>query len=168
MDGFITFCGKYLIVFSLLITAYLFYKIDNAQRRKFIYQLVIGGLLAITIARLATHLYSNPRPFVSDGIKAVFDSSTNNGFPSDHTLLASFLGFSALIYSRKIGLVLLAIALFVAWGRVAGGVHHGVDVAASFLISGLAVWATKLALDRYWARNHKLASNAQHKQKNKN
>jgi undecaprenyl-diphosphatase len=142
MDSIITFCGKYLIALSVVITAYLFYRINKKDRNKFLLQLVIGGLLAIVLARIATHLYSNPRPFVSDGVTAVFNSSTNNGFPSDHTLLASFLGFSALIYSRKIGAILLIVAALVAWGRVAGGVHHGVDVLASFVIAGISAYVT--------------------------
>lgn len=152
MDSLITFCGKYLIFVSVLITAYAFYKLDKNHRRRFVYQLVLGGILAVVIARLTSHFYDNPRPFVSDGVKAVFESSTNNGFPSDHTLLASFLGFSVFVYFRNLGVLLLVAAALVAWGRVAGGVHHGVDVLASFLISGLSVLLVKLALDKYFQK----------------
>jgi undecaprenyl-diphosphatase len=149
MDGFITFCGKYLIAVSVLLIALLFFRIKKNQRKRFAIQLVLGGLLALVISRIVTHLYYDPRPFVSDGAKALYSSSTDNGFPSDHTLLASLLAFTALIYSRKIGAIMLALAVLVAWGRVAGGVHHAVDVLASFAISGVAVLAAKLIVDKY-------------------
>ncbi len=105
--------------------------------------------MALVFARIATQLYDNPRPFMSDGVEALLSSSGGNGFPSDHTLLASFLGFSALLYSRKIGALLLVLAILVGWGRVAGGVHHGVDVVASFLIAGIAVLITNRIVDKY-------------------
>lgn len=143
MDGFITFCGKYLIAVSVTAVGYLYYKLDDKKKRKkLVMQLLIGGILALVMARIATKLYDNPRPFVSDGSQALFHSSTNNGFPSDHALLASFLAFTAFIYSRMIGKVLLLVAVLVAWGRVAGHVHHGIDVIASFAIAGLSVYIT--------------------------
>ncbi len=102
--------------------------------------MVAGGVLSLLLAKIGHHLYSDPRPFITDHTKALFDSSRDNGFPSDHTLLASLLSFAALYYSRKIGAVLLLMAGLVAWGRVAGHVHHLTDVLGSFVITALAVY----------------------------
>ncbi len=148
MDALITFCGQYLIILPVLMTAYLLYKLDTKLKKQYLLLVIAGGLLALVLALVASHFYSNPRPFLSDGVTPKFSSATDNGFPSDHTLLAAVLAFASLVYSRKLGVLLLVVAVLVAWGRVAGGVHHGVDVIASFALAGLAVLITKNLLAR--------------------
>jgi membrane-associated phospholipid phosphatase len=61
-----------------------------------------------------------------------------NGFPSDHTLFASFLAFGAYRYSKKAGYALMAVAILIGWARVAAHVHHAVDVLGSLVITTIA------------------------------
>ena len=58
------------------------------------WQLVVGGLIALGLARLGGHFYYDTRPFVRDHVKPLFAHAPDNGFPSDHALLTSFLAFS--------------------------------------------------------------------------
>ena len=120
---------------------------DKNSRKQYLIFLVAGSILALLLAKIGSHLYDNPRPFVNGGVTPLFSTSNDNGFPSDHTLLAAFLAFAALVYSRRLGIFLLVIALLAGWTRVAAGVHHAVDVIGSFAFAGAAVLIVKMLLD---------------------
>ena len=106
------------------------------------------------LAILGSYLFNNPRPFISDEVTPLFSSGLDNGFPSDHTLLAALLSFAALVYSRRLGVALLILAFIIGWARVAGGVHHGIDVLGSFAIAGVAVLAAKSIMDKQLKKNN--------------
>jgi len=148
MDAFITFCAQYLIVVPILATGYLLYSLDTKTRKQYLILLVGGGALTMLLATAGAYLFENPRPFIGDGVTPLFSSSLDNGFPSDHTLLAVYLAFAALIYSQSLGILLLAVAVVVGWARVAGGVHHGIDVVGSVFFAGAAVLTVKVIMDR--------------------
>jgi undecaprenyl-diphosphatase len=59
----------------------------------------------------------------------------NNGFPSDHTLLVSAIAAICSFYSRRVGVILWVIALYVGISRVYVGVHHPVDIVGSAVIA---------------------------------
>jgi membrane-associated phospholipid phosphatase len=139
MDSLITFIAKDFILIPLFATAYVWLKLKGRQRREMLLMLVCAGILSIVFAKIGSHLYNNPRPYISDGTAPLFAHSGDpNGFPSDHTLLASFLGFVTLYYSRRIGAAILVVAALIGWARVAAHVHHLMDVVGSFVITGLA------------------------------
>lgn len=75
-------------------------------------------------------------------------SSMDNGFPSDHTLLASFIGFAMLTISRRRSIVLLLVALAIGLARMAAGVHHSWDILGSFIITGISYTVAKAILPR--------------------
>jgi membrane-associated phospholipid phosphatase len=139
MDSLITFIAKDFILIPLFATAYVWLNLKGKQRREMLLMLVCAGILSIVFAKIGSHLYNNPRPYISDGATPLFAHSGDpNGFPSDHTLLASFLGFVTLYYSRRIGAAILVVAALIGWARVAAHVHHLVDIVGSFVITGLA------------------------------
>lgn len=148
MDSVATFIGKYLIIVPVLAMAYLLYKTRDKQHLLII--LIGGGILSLVLAEVGRHLYWDPRPFIKDGVTPLFSASRDNGFPSDHTLLSAFLAFVALLYSKKIGGGLLLVAALIGWARVFAGVHHAVDIIASFLITGVAVITVDQLLKRYY------------------
>lgn len=142
MDSLIIFGAKYLIVVPVLVALYLAYRLDKTERMRFILLVILGGILSFALAKVATHLVTSPRPFVADGVTPLVSSAHDNGFPSDHTLLAAFLAYACLLFSRKLGIALLVIAILVAASRVLAGVHHGIDVIGSF---GVALIGTAIA-----------------------
>jgi membrane-associated phospholipid phosphatase len=148
MDGLITFIAKYFILIPIFITVYIFLKLQGKKRKEMIIMLFCAGLLSMIFAKIGAHLYNDPRPYIKDGATPLFaHSSDPNGFPSDHTLLASFLGFVVLYYSKKAGTVLLIIAALIGWARVAAHVHHLVDIIGSFIFTGVAFLIIKILLD---------------------
>src|ERR1035437_6913581 len=113
MDSLIIFVAKYLVLVPVVAVAYLIYK--TPDRRQLLIMLVCTGILSLILAKIASRLYWDPRPFLGGDVKPLFTASHDNGFPSDHTLLSAFLAFVALGYSKKLGWALLAIAALIGW-----------------------------------------------------
>jgi undecaprenyl-diphosphatase len=138
MHAIIVFCATYLIALPVAVIAYV--EIRQLQRRS--YELLVIVLLVsivgLLLAKLASSLVTDPRPFVYGNMKALVSSGMDNGFPSDHTLLSSLLAVIGWHYSKKLGLGLGVVAAVVGWGRVAAHVHHLQDILASMIIAVLA------------------------------
>jgi len=78
---------------------------------------------------------SSPRPFVVQPVKPLVPSDTDNGFPSDHTLLSMAVAGVVVAYRRKWGIALLLLAALVGTARVLAHVHHPIDVIGSAVIA---------------------------------
>ena len=137
MHGIISFVANYGLVLSVLGVLVTWLLLDStSDRKRFILQALIGGVLVILIARLGSWLFYDPRPFVAGHFAPYFSHSNNNGFPSDHTLFTSYIAFLVLYYNRKLGVTLLLVAAVIGLARVFAGVHHLIDIVGAFVITG--------------------------------
>ncbi|MFH2062756.1 MAG: phosphatase PAP2 family protein [bacterium] len=111
--------------------------------------LVAVALSAVDSAVLAMILFRE-RPFVSlDGVRLLVDPPLlAKSFPSDHATLAFALAVSVLMVNRRYGLPALAVAVLVAVGRVAVGVHFPLDVLAGALLG--TAWAAVVGVVGNW------------------
>ncbi|GHF63385.1 undecaprenyl-diphosphatase [Deinococcus metalli] len=114
-------------------------------------RLVVSGALAVLLALLTGHLIHDPRPFIVDHYTPLAHASVDNGFPSDHTLVAALLaGWVAWLARRWVPVFVLGV-LAVLLGRLAIGAHHTLDVVGSVLIAGVALGiAAALPLKGEW------------------
>lgn len=78
--------------------------------------------------------------------------SNDNGFPSDHTLLSSLLGFAILPFAPIMGIATLLVALLIGTARVLAFVHHPIDIIASFVFAGAAVLIAYYSVKLYFAK----------------
>ncbi|MDA8427449.1 MAG: phosphatase PAP2 family protein [Treponema sp.] len=150
MDSIVRFTAQYL--FLVVVAAEGAYLLAYHRRewlRLFLAAAAIGGL-ALLISRIAGALIQDPRPFVVVGFTPLIHGSTDNGFPSDHTLLLAAAAAVTLIANRRAGLVGALFALIVGLARVYAGVHHLLDIAGSFFIVALsgAIYALSVRLLR--------------------
>ena len=111
----------------------------RADKVTLAWQLILGGLIALALARVGGHLYNNPRPFVTGHLKPLFPHAPDNGFPSDHALLTSFLAFALWRWSRGLSIALVVNAVLVGGARVLAHVHHVIDILGSWGFSLVAV-----------------------------
>ena len=153
MNSVIVFVAKYFLFLSVLLVALYWLKSTTSGKIELGFRLVVGGLIALGLARVGAQLYYSTRPFVTSHVAPLFAHAPDNGFPSDHALLASFLGFALLRYSRTLGIILLANAVLIGAARVAAHVHHPFDILGSFVFSALAVVATT-----WIAKNERVAN----------
>jgi undecaprenyl-diphosphatase len=147
MDALIIFCAKYLI---FIIATVAFAGILFVQDWKR-YGLLIFGSLAISLAvgKGLGLLWYDTLPFVQNGTTPLIAHAANNGFPSDHMLLAAALASAVFLYSRTAGVVLWLSALCVGVSRVLAGVHHPIDIIAAALVAIAAVAAADWCIRRF-------------------
>lgn len=99
---------------------------------------VLTLLLSFLGAQLAAALYNDPRPFVVEHYRPLIAHAADNGFPSDHSLLAAAI-VAMVAFARwlwTVPFVLLGGIVEVA--RVGAGLHHPIDVIGSDVVVGIA------------------------------
>jgi undecaprenyl-diphosphatase len=145
-DLLVIFCAKYL-VFAVAAAGLLYIAFSPAWRQ-------LGAVTALSLAvafavgKGLGLLWYDPLPFVQQGIAPLIPHAANNGFPSDHMLLAATAASIVFVYNRRLGLLLWVLAAAVGAARVSAGVHHPVDVLAAAVI---AVGAVALS---YWLQRY--------------
>ncbi|HEV7213688.1 MAG TPA: phosphatase PAP2 family protein [Chloroflexota bacterium] len=112
-------------------------------------------------AKAISHGVSDPRPYIVQHIQPLMPLAHDNGFPSDHSLLAWAMVFSLLWLAPAAVWPFVLGALLVMLGRLGVGAHHTVDVTGSaaivFVVAGLvallrwpAGWRRPIFADRRW------------------
>jgi membrane-associated phospholipid phosphatase len=116
------------------------------QKLTFAVQAVVAVLVVAVLVKVAGALHTDPRPFVEHpNLQPLFAHPADNGFPSDHTALASGVAFVVMLHRRWIGLGLIVVSIAIGVSRVLAHVHHVEDIVAGLVIGVVA------ALDGYLA-----------------
>ena len=137
-NSLIIFCGQYLISVPVLVLVIYFILVSWAQKSRLILLSVIAMTVAYALARIASDLYNDPRPFVVGHFKPLIDHTADNGFPSDHMLLASTIAMIVFYFNKKMGIALWVVAFVIGFSRVYAGIHHTVDIVGSTVIGIIA------------------------------
>ena len=135
------FAARYLVfIEGLLAAALLVPVLFPRPRAEWIRWAVLTGVmlvLAYVFAKIGGAIYNDPRPFVTDHVRPLITHAPDNGFPSDHALLAAAL-VAAVAFARPLlALPVAVVAILVDWARVGAGLHHVADVAGSALFVAL-------------------------------
>lgn len=135
MNTLIIFCAKYLVYVAIAIAIFFLLKQSRQKQKEILIFAVILLPLSYAIAKIAGYFYFNPRPFVVGNFTPLFPHAPDNGFPSDHTLLAAVIALTTFHFSRKTGLLLFVLSLIIGFARVLAGVHHVFDIVGSIAIA---------------------------------
>ncbi len=117
-----------LVAFSLLrnFHKYLLFVIEVATAAV----LASYGLVA-----LISHFLPRTRPFiVRDDVNLLLEYKESFSFPSGHTALVFAIATVIYFYNKKIGLLLYALSLVVAFSCVVSGMHWPTDVFAGAVV----------------------------------
>lgn len=153
-DALISFGAEYLIGIVVLVFLLYFFLAHRRKRRRMLLLSLVSLPLTYIAGLIGGILYFNPRPFVVDHVTPLIAHAANNGFPSDHTLLSAALATIVLVFNRKLGLLLWALAFVVGALRVLAWVHHWVDIAGAAGIALIVVFFSFLLVrrSRWWHR----------------
>jgi undecaprenyl-diphosphatase len=105
----------------------------------------ISAVLALLVNAVLGHLWYHARPFADHPKQTVLlvHHGADNSFPSDHASVAFAVAFAVLMFHRRLGVLLVALAVGVGLDRILVGVHYPIDVGASVLVGlGAALVAT--------------------------
>jgi len=134
MDSLIIFCAKYLLVFVVLGLVVAWLRVGRSYKLQFIAAVIVAGIAALVLSRIAGKLYYDPRPFVSHHTKPLIAHAADNGFPSDHALLTMTLTAVTYFYSKKVAAGMLVLTTIVGAARVLADVHSPIDIGGAWLI----------------------------------
>jgi undecaprenyl-diphosphatase len=154
MHTLIKLVAETFILIPVALISYEFFVLKPSLRRAFLLKLAGAAVLSLLLSRIASHFIHDPRPFVAGHFTPLIPHGADNGFPSDHTLFASFMAWLLLTYSRKLGIIALTVTALMGLARMAAGVHHSWDILGSFAIT----WVSVLVVSRlyvWYAANHK-------------
>lgn len=123
----------------------LIFKIPKGQRYQAYTRIVMAGLTAYLLAKLAATVYqpSDLRPFEILGLEAGASYLNNPGFPSDHALFVTAITAAVWFETRakKTAIVLAVLVILISIGRVIALVHTPIDVIGGIVIALIgAVW----------------------------
>jgi undecaprenyl-diphosphatase len=141
VDNIIIFGAKYLVFIVVLVTVAAWFQSASKTKKQFALAVILAGIAAVILAKVAGKLYFHHRPFVLQNITPLVAHGDDNGFPSEHTLLATTLATVIYYYRAKLGIGLFALAIVVGVSRVAAHVHWGIDILSGLILGMGAGWA---------------------------
>ncbi len=144
MSTFFILVARYFFILPILVLGVYFFLQPRKEWMRLALFAIPAGVLTYLLGLLGNHLYFDPRPFVVGHFQPLIAHAPDNGFPSDHTLLASAFAAVGMFWSVWLGIVLWALAILIAVARVYVGVHHSIDVIGSMVFALLATmlwWA---------------------------
>ncbi|MGH3443911.1 MAG: phosphatase PAP2 family protein [Nocardioidaceae bacterium] len=148
MDTLIVDVAQYAIFLVAIGAVAVWVAVGRSVKVRLAVEAVVTVAVVAILVKVTSGLHTDPRPFVADpSLRPMFPHPPDNGFPSDHTALASGVAFLVTAYRRWIGAALLAIAVAIGLARVAAHVHHLQDIGAGLLI-GLVAAAVALLVWR--------------------
>lgn len=118
-------------------------------QKKMIIVAVICLPLILLVAKIASHFFYDPRPFVTLHIKPLIPHAPNNGFPSDHTLISAAFASVLFIFSKKWGIIAGVLAVLIGASRVYAQIHSPIDILGSIVISILVVAIVVVVLKKF-------------------
>lgn len=139
------FAAKYLVYIAALITAVLLIWILPSRARpaqlRWLIACVVMLVLSYVFAKIGAAVYNDPRPFTIDHVKPLIAHGSDNGFPSDHALLAAALVAALTLAGSWWAIAIAVFAVLVDWARVGAGIHHVGDVVGSslFVLAALVI-----------------------------
>ncbi|MBU6142186.1 phosphatase PAP2 family protein [Patescibacteria group bacterium] len=136
---FFIICAKYLFIVPILILGGYGLSRPRSEWKEMAFFAVPALILTYLLGKISGQFYFDPRPFVTDHFIPLIAHAADNGFPSDHTLLAAGLAAVGLYWNKRMGILLWVLAALIAVARVYVGVHHPIDVIGSAVIALIAV-----------------------------
>ena len=103
---------------------------------------VMAAILGLALANLATEIIDKflfrPRPFDTLDVSLLFYRPTDSSFPANPAALGFAIATGVWLWNRRVGTVLLGIAVVFALSRVYAGVFYPLDVLGGAAIGAVA------------------------------
>jgi len=148
VEQLIVFSAKYFFALAPFVATVFFFMLKKNLKIKFLALSALSLSLSLSLAKLLNKIIVDPRPFVVNHIQPLIPHAPDNGFPSDHTLLVATIASIVFVFNKKLGIVIMVLAVIVGYSRVLAQIHHPLDIAGSVLIAVVATWASRLILTR--------------------
>jgi undecaprenyl-diphosphatase len=137
--------GQALVGFCARWVIYLFIPFALVARRSLdmrhaVYEASWTAVLAFSLSTMLATLIGRVRPYIDvAGVHAIVPPNIQAGsFPSSHTAIAIGVATALAYHNVPLGIAAFLMAILVAFGRVAAGMHYPSDVLGSALVGVLS------------------------------
>lgn len=145
----VVFSAKYLLYIIALIALIFFVLANRNIKIRIIKSLIISAPLALILAKISSLFIYDTRPFAAENVIPLISHAADNGFPSDHTLAAMLIAIVIFKFNKKLGTVLIILAILLGVARVLAKIHHPLDIAGSIVIDLISVWIALSILKKF-------------------
>ncbi|MGO4889572.1 undecaprenyl-diphosphatase [Anaerobacillus sp. MEB173] len=132
IDQLMMFISSYfLYVLIFLVLSLLFWKSTRKAG-------AIGGisiLFGLALNLVIAQFYYRDRPFVESDVNLLIEKGISASFPSDQATIGFICAFVLLTVNRKMGSVILFLAILLGFSRVYVGHHYPLDVLGGFVVA---------------------------------
>lgn len=148
-DLIIIFSAKYLLYIIALIALIFFVLANRNIKIRIIKSLIVSAPLALILAKISSLFIYDIRPFAAENVIPLISHAADNGFPSDHTLAAMLIAIVIFKFNKKLGTVLIILAILLGVARVLAKIHHPLDIIGSIIIDLVSVWIAIWVLKKF-------------------
>ncbi len=147
LDACAFFCAKYLIFFMAVLVIVWWLKLNypfknfSFNQQKMPLHISLAAGISFLVSQLIGLIYFRPRPFASNSdVINDINPMSEKSFPSDHTTIAFAIAAAVYCHHKKMGALLLILALLVGLGRIYTGVHYPLDVVGGIIVGTISVF----------------------------
>lgn len=132
----VVFCAQYLVFVMALAWLGAAFMARRQLTLDALVRIAVMVVVALIAAKVLNHVVTDTRPYLisADHETALTTVSSDNGFPSDHALLAAAIAASLWWINRRLIWPFAVLTVFVMLGRLGIGAHHTLDVLGSVAI----------------------------------
>ncbi len=164
---FFFFFARYGIVLIILSLIYLVLR----HRFNAIFSATLSMILSNIISLIIFLLWQRPRPYITYAdITPIIGQVATHSFPSAHTYMSFAIAITITLYGhKKLGPLLIIIAILTAVSRIGSGVHYPSDIIAGTLIgifSGVLTYWFIESFENFW-QEYSVTESHDSKTKNK-
>jgi len=152
MHTLIIIGAKYLIYIIAFVAVIATLLSEKTVRWNIIKLALLSFPIAYLLAFIAGHLFYDTRPFVVQHVEPLIPHGADNGFPSDHTLVAMVAATTIFVYRRKLGVFLGILAVLVGVSRVMAKVHYPIDIIGSIALAIASTCIAWIILRRFFRK----------------
>ena len=137
MNFFVIFFADYAIFLLFGMLPLLWF----AKSRELALHAFLSALTAWAISKFLKDFFYTPRPFLISGLTPLVKYSSDGSFPSNHTAAAFAIAITVFLHHRRLGIILIILALLIGISRIFGGVHYPIDIIGGAAIGSLIAWS---------------------------
>ncbi len=134
LDKTMIFAAAYMYYEILFLVAVFIWKQRKSGYMKYIVGFICMGVISYILSKIGAHFIHDTRPYIQYKLTPLMHVATDNGFPSDHTLLVMCSAVFVSFFAKKTGWFLFVLAILVGFARVYVAAHHPLDVIGSMAI----------------------------------